>query len=561
MRRYLGHGVGLRVPHYERALRGALDVDFVEVITENFFGKGGRPRAVLEAVRREKPLVFHGVSLGVGSLAGPDLPYLSRVAELADAFEPAWISDHVCWTRLDGRQSHELLPLPFTAEALQVVIDNTQRVQEFLGRPLLLENVSSYVEFKASEMREWEFLAELVRRSGCSLLLDLNNVLVGAHNHGFSPQEYLAGLPPASVVQLHLANHSLCPGYRFDDHRGPVPEQVWSLLGTAFERFGLVSSIVEWDEELPAWEDLATEAGRARQVAQRFAHEAPPAPREPTPVRRGQPHLAPSREPAPASLEQTQRLLFAALTWPEGVADFVANGGESVRTALAATCVGRGELGPSERLDIYANAYFYRLLGVLRELFPRTLAQLGEVPFHNLVTRYVLQHPSTSPDLNDLGGAWPAFLRAQALGGAAAALPDLAELELALGRALHAPDAEPLTHADLLALEPGAWPRLELRLVPSASCLQLAYDVSGPPAGDTYAAGAVVLIVARRGHAAYCRRLPPLEALALGQLERVTSFEVLCERLGQAGAEAASLVPLLERWLDDGLLWRTPPRR
>jgi uncharacterized protein (UPF0276 family) len=249
----LGHGVGLRLPHYERALAGGLEVDWIEVVSENFFGAGGRPRAVLAAVRRERPLVFHGVSLGVGSLAPPDTAYLARLRELCDEMEPAWVSDHVCWTRLDDRYAHELLPLPLTEEALAVTVENTLRAQEALRRPLVLENVSSYVTYAASEMSEWEFLSELARRSGCSLLLDLNNVLVSACNHGFDPEQYLAGLPPERVVQFHLANHTRRDGYRFDDHRGPVPPEVWALFEAACRRFGAVSSLVEWDEDIPAW--------------------------------------------------------------------------------------------------------------------------------------------------------------------------------------------------------------------------------------------------------------------------------------------------------------------
>jgi uncharacterized protein (UPF0276 family) len=565
---YLGHGVGLRVPHYERALAGGLDVDFVEVITENFFGAGGRPRAVLEAVRRDRPLVLHGVSLGVGSLGGPDFEYLRRVKALADAFEPAWVSDHVCWTRLDGQQSHELLPLPHTREALELTVRNTQRVQDFLGRPLLLENVSSYVSFAASEMSEWEFLSELARQSGCFLLLDCNNILVSAHNHGFSPLEYLAGLPPTSVAQLHLANHSLRPGYRFDDHRGPVPEDVWSLFEVALRRFGPVSSIVEWDEDLPTWERLAAEAGRARSDAQRVlgapSGESPaplngvcrvlPSPTGTPPATSTPPGgTTPER---PHTLERTQRLLFAALTWPEGVADFVRAGGEPTRTELLATCLAHGGLGAIERLDIYANAYFYRLLGALREVYPRLGEQLGETRFHNLVTGYLLEHPSTSPDLTDLAEQLPAYLRAHQMGRGSGALPDLAQLELALARALHAPDRAPLTRTDLLGLAPSEWPGLELRLVPSACCLTLQHDVTTPAAQGTFSERAGAVLVARRDHAAYFRRLDLFEGLALDHLNRARTFESLCERLGQAGAEPSLLVEYLERWVSDGLVER-----
>src|SRR6187401_594967 len=259
MRSFLGHGVGLRVPHYERALAGELDVDWIGVISENFFGGGGRPRAVLERIRRDVPLVLHGVSLGIGSVDPPAPRYLQQLKELVDRYEPAWVSDHLCWGQLAGVFSHDLLPLPYTEEALAHVVEQLEPVQEALRRPLLLENVSSYVSYAQSELTEWEFLSEVARRSGCLILLDLNNILVSAHNHCFAPERYLAGVPAECVQQLHLANHSTRATHKFDDHRGPVPEAVWQLAEAAWRRFGPVSSSIEWDEELPSWETLRAE--------------------------------------------------------------------------------------------------------------------------------------------------------------------------------------------------------------------------------------------------------------------------------------------------------------
>jgi uncharacterized protein (UPF0276 family) len=268
-RPFIGHGVGLRVPHYGRALEGALGVDWLEVITENFFGGGGRPRAVLERVRRELPLVFHGVSLGLGSAAQPSKVYLERVRDLVRSFEPAWVSDHLCWTSFGGHQSHDLLPLPYTEEALVRVVEHVDIVQSFLRRPILIENVSSYVAYASSTLSEWEFLSEVARRAGAYILLDLNNVLVSAHNNGFAPEDYLAGVAAECVWQLHLANHSDHPSHKLDDHRGAVPLEVWRLFERALERFGAVSSLVEWDEDVPAWDVLCAEQREAAERAER----------------------------------------------------------------------------------------------------------------------------------------------------------------------------------------------------------------------------------------------------------------------------------------------------
>jgi uncharacterized protein (UPF0276 family) len=589
---YLGHGVGLRVPHYERALAGALEVDWVEVISENFFGGGGRPRAVLEAVRRDRPLVFHGVSLGVGSLAPPDASYLRRLRALARDFEPAWISDHVCWTRFEGRESHELLPLPFTEEALAVAVDNTQRAQDALGRPLVLENASSYVQHAASQLTEWEFLAELTVRSGCSLLLDLNNVVVSAFNHGFSPDDYLAGLPPGKVVQFHLANHSQHPRHKFDDHCGPVPEAVWALYEEALRRFGPVSSLVEWDEDIPAWEQLVAQRDEAERRASRVLGaltlgegETIPA----TPVRslRPRPSVAPAARAASGpsaapELEASQRMFFAALAWPRGVGDWVASG-RGARSELVRLFAG-GDADPIERLELYANAYFYRQLDAMRGSFPRLARLAGDAAFHDLVTDYVLECPSRDPDLHQRGDRLPAFVRAHPIGRESPLLAELAELELALASALDAPDAEAVARVDLARLAPGDWGCIELALVPSVRLVRASYDIEQAvrlcdegelaraleapridagvfEAGRQSPSGAAPpqaghVLVFRREHRVCFRALGPLEALALERLGEGARFDALCERLGEHGAEPATILAWLERWLDDGLLRR-----
>jgi len=260
---HLGHGVGLRVPHFDRALRSGLDVDLVEAVSENFFGGGGRPMAVLERLRRDMPVVLHGVSLGIGSPEPPAPSYLARLRALVDRIEPAWVSDHLCWTSLGGHQAHDLLPLPLTEEALVHVVDRIARVQDVLGRPLVLENVSSYVAYAASTMPEWEFLAEVVQRADARILLDVNNVIVSAANFELDPRAYVDALPSDRIVQLHLANHSDRGTHRFDDHRGEVPEAVWDLYRHVVRRHGAITTIVEWDEDVPAWDVLRAQQRRA----------------------------------------------------------------------------------------------------------------------------------------------------------------------------------------------------------------------------------------------------------------------------------------------------------
>jgi len=273
----LGHGVGLRREHFERVLSAPTRIDWFEVISENFMADGGRPVDVLDRVRAQYPIVLHGVSLSIGSADPLNRPYLDRLAALARRTEPAWVSDHLCWAGFGGHYAHDLLPLPYTEEALQHVVARVDQVQEHLGRPIALENVSSYVTFRQSSMPEWEFLAEIARRSGCGILLDVNNIYVSSRNHGFDPRAYVQGIPKEAVWQFHLAGHSDKGKYLLDTHDHPVPDPVWDLYALAVERFGPVSALVEWDDNIPDFERLEAESLRAREVEARVLAPKPAA--------------------------------------------------------------------------------------------------------------------------------------------------------------------------------------------------------------------------------------------------------------------------------------------
>jgi uncharacterized protein (UPF0276 family) len=264
---YLGHGVGLRTPHYATVVDEHPRVDWFEVISENFMVAGGNPRRVLRAVRERYPVVLHGVSLSLGSTDPLDGRYLDELAALAREVEPAWVSDHLCWSSVGGRFAHDLLPLPFTEEALAHVAERVLRVQERLQRRILVENVSSYLTFAHSTLSEWEFLAALAERADCGLLLDVNNVFVSAHNHGFDARQFIDGIPKGRVGQMHLAGHSVQGPLLLDTHDHAVPEGVWSLYRRAVARFGRVSTLVEWDDQIPPFEVLLAEARRAAELA------------------------------------------------------------------------------------------------------------------------------------------------------------------------------------------------------------------------------------------------------------------------------------------------------
>ncbi|HVV17017.1 MAG TPA: DUF692 domain-containing protein [Polyangia bacterium] len=263
----LGFGLGLRREHYQHVVEQHPAVGWFEVISENFMVPGGNPRRVLERVRRDYPVVLHGVSLSIGSTDPIDHAYLDALDALARAVEPAWISDHLCWGTAHGFNAHDLLPLPYTSAALEHVAGRVSAVQERLGRRILLENPSSYLAFRDSEMSEAEFLAEVARRADCGILLDVNNVYVSAHNHGFDARAYLAAMPADRIGQIHLAGHSVDGELLIDTHDAPVRDEVWQLYADAVRRFGTRATMIEWDAHVPAFDELAGELDRARAVA------------------------------------------------------------------------------------------------------------------------------------------------------------------------------------------------------------------------------------------------------------------------------------------------------
>lgn len=263
----LGFGLGLRTRHYEDILAHRPRVDWFEALSENYLVPGGKPLWFLDRIRAEFPLVLHGVSLSIGSSDPLDRDYLAQLKALAARVEPAWISDHLCWTGVAGKNLHDLFPLPYTEEAVNHIAARVREVQDFLGRQILLENVSSYVTFRHSEMSEWTFLSEVARRADCLILLDVNNIYVSAFNHGFDPLDYLDGVPPQRVRQIHLAGHSNCGTHIIDTHDAPIVDPVWELYAQAVRRFGNVSTMIERDDHIPALAELVDELDQVRQVA------------------------------------------------------------------------------------------------------------------------------------------------------------------------------------------------------------------------------------------------------------------------------------------------------
>ncbi len=266
-----GAGIGLRSQHYQQILDNKPDVHWFEALSENYFGEGGLPLYHLEKIRENYPITLHGVGMSLGSATSLDAVYLAKLKRLVDRFEPVYVSDHLAWVSVNGKYLHDLLPLPYTEEALAIVAEHVIQVQDFLGRKLLIENPASYLSFNNSEMTEWEFIGELTEKTDCHLLIDVNNIYVSAINHGFSAIEYIDALPSERVREIHLAGYEDHDTYLFDTHGHRVHPPVWDLYRTALERFGPVPTLIEWDTDIPEFSVLMEEAAHSDALLEKIA--------------------------------------------------------------------------------------------------------------------------------------------------------------------------------------------------------------------------------------------------------------------------------------------------
>jgi hypothetical protein len=261
----LGFGIGLRTKHYEHILATRPPVDWFEILSENYMDTGGRPLHVLDQVASQYPVVLHGVSLSVGSTDPIDFEYLGKLKALGRRINARWVSDHLCWTGVAGLNVHDLLPMPYTDEALRHTVERVRAIQDFLERPIALENPSTYMEFRTSTWTECEFLAELAERANCGILLDVNDVYVSAFNHGFDPVAYVDKIPGDRVIQIHLAGHTNKGTHILDTHSDYVVDPVWDLYRHVYRRMGGISTLLEWDADIPSFEIVHAEALKAKQ--------------------------------------------------------------------------------------------------------------------------------------------------------------------------------------------------------------------------------------------------------------------------------------------------------
>ncbi|TFW16486.1 MNIO family bufferin maturase [Duganella callida] len=447
----LGVGVGLRAPHYRQFLEHKPRVGWLEVHTENYLDQGGWDWHVLEQLRRDYPISLHGVGLGLGSARGFSETHLRRVRDLAARIEPALVSEHLCWGAVADRQLNDLLPLTLDDAALALMCDRVQRVQELLQRQLLLENVSTYIRFRADSMTEAEFMAALAARTGCGLLLDINNLYVNQCNHGEDALAAMAAIAPGSVGEMHLAGHLRTPQAVIDHHGDRVAPPVWDLYGAALRRFGAVPTLIEWDTDIPSLDVLLDEAGQA---AQRHARHAETGTRPHGPAIA---HLTGRRDAGISVME------LAALQ--QQFADALIDAGQT------SAAVGRCKSAHADhRFALYRGNMTSTWVKTLSSAYPVVRELVGDEFLAGLARAYGRAIPADNPDLNRFGAGFADFLRSFEAAADLPYLPDMAALEWALHRAHYAPSTPALDAQRLASIAPDGLEACRFALHP-ATCL------------------------------------------------------------------------------------------
>lgn len=451
---YLGFGLGLRTQHYAHIFEHAPEVDWFEIISENFMDTDGKARRNLARISERYPVVMHGIALSIGTVDPLNSEYLQKLKKLADDIHPAWISDHLCWTGIAHKNSHDLLPVPYTEEALKHIVSRIKQVQDYLERPIALENPSTYLEFKTSYIPEAEFIAAMAQESGCHLLLDVNNVYVSCYNHRLDAKAYIDALPTDKVAQIHLSGHSNYGTHIIDTHDDHVVDEVWALYKYATHKAGrTINTMVEWDDKVPEWDVLYAELGKAKAAAADARNYSP----LPELSRSQQRYVA--NIVAPLSEAQT-RMQEAILLGP------------AIDSKPDAWIRNKEQFAPAEQLAVYINAYRYRLYDVTAEDYPVLKQYLGDHAFDHLIKDFVNSTHSAHFNVGRYATHLPTFLSEHPTNDPFAS--ELAVLENAISQ-LHDPEETiPLEPAHLAGMT--AESLMETVLAPRAALQLFDFD-------------------------------------------------------------------------------------
>ncbi len=447
---HLGFGLGLRTKHYPYIFEHKPKVDWFEIISENFMDTDGRPKRNLARIKEHYPIVMHGVAMSIGTVDPLNSEYLQKLKALIQWVKPAWVSDHLCWTGVAHKNTHDLLPVPYTEEALKHIIQRIKQVQDFLEMPIALENPSTYLEFKQSSMPEAEFIARMAEESGCNLLLDVNNVYVTCYNHRLDPKAYLDSLPLDRVIQIHLSGHSNKGTHIIDTHDDHVIDEVWNLYKYVVHKAGRVpNTMVEWDDHIPEFPELDAELGKAKTAAQDASHFAIPDLYH---------EQVPQRVNHETPLSEAQHHMKDAIMLGDA---FDSKAEQWIRS--------KEQFAPQEQLAVYINAYRYRLYDVVAEDYPVLKEYLGKDAFYNLIWAFVNTAQPSHFNIGRFALKLPAFVKGL--------LPkdnfahELCQLETTIAQLTDPEETAPLEQKHLVGMTPDAF--MESRLYPRTA-LQLA---------------------------------------------------------------------------------------
>lgn len=450
----LGYGMGLRTVHYNHILEHKPTVDWFEIISENFMDTDGKSRRILEKIKADYPVVMHGVSLSIGTVDPLNSDYLKKLKSLAEWLDTPWLSDHLCWTGIAHKNTHDLLPVPYTEDALNHVVDRIKQVQDVLGRPVLMENPSSYLEFTDSTIPEEAFIARMAEAADCGLLLDVNNVYVSCYNHRLDLKRYLDALPMDRVVQIHLAGHSHMGNHIIDTHDGAVIDEVWALYRYVVHKAGAISTMIEWDDKIPSFEDVKAELDKAKAVAE--SKEGV----------NDLPQLAtPKPDYAPTVMHYTDRLL----QMQEAI---IGDGNDADANAWIKPKEG---FAPAEQLGVYRKGYRVRLCDIVYSDYASLHHYLGETESKKLIDAYVEATPSIWYDIGRYIAPFPDFMRQHS----DAFAYELCVLERALSELFHAEETPPLTQKDIAQLTPDTLVNLQLHARKALRLFAFDYPVNG----------------------------------------------------------------------------------
>ncbi len=521
----LGVGVGLRAPHYRAFLEQRPKVDWLEVHTENYFEAGGWDAHVLQTLRAHYPISLHGVGMGIGSARGFSERHLQRVREVVRRIEPVLVSEHLCWGAVDDRHLNDLLPVPLTREALTLICDRIDRIQEVLGRQILIENVSTYLRYRNDAMTEAEFLAAVAARTGCGILLDINNLYVNLCNHQEDPSAAMRAIPPGSVREMHLAGHLVTPDAVIDHHGDRVARAVWDLYEAALLRFGETPTLIEWDTDIPALEVLLEEARHARKIAD-----------------------------AVRSHKETEFLASSQQAFSDALFDASLDMPALTLFKGDAQCAG-------QRLSLYRGNLTVSWDKALSSAYPVLKALVGEEFFTALARAYGKAFPSRTGDLNRFGADFEGFLAGFPPVADYPYFPDMARLEWALHRAHYAADAAVLDPARLMQLPPEQLDAARFRMHPACRLFASRWDVVRLWQAHQDDGADFPHEMARPGHAVIARPrwkadILPLTPAAHAALQSLLQGQTLGEAFDAALGidEAFDLGSHLQQWLRHAVL-------